>query len=163
MIEPQVLQRTAFALAIHEAAHACVASIFKAPVDSVSIRTRPDQSGLDGEAMIAYATLSDRDALVVTFAGVAADSLLGDNADDDTEGDESDAARLKEIAVRFGINGPPEFYSATRRAERLVAQLQFEIVELARALAAAPFIDDVATISGTDLAPFLPGPRYSPW
>jgi hypothetical protein len=161
--QPDDIYRTAFELAIHEAAHACVASLLKAAVHAVAIKTRSDQSGLDGEAIIDYAGLSDRDALVVTFAGVAADVAFGQAADDDTEGDESDTARLKSIAGRFGADAATEFYAATRRAEKLVIMVGPEITTLARVLTATPFINGVATIAGEDLAPFLPLPRYSPW
>src|SRR5207302_6648458 len=125
-------------------------------------KTRPDQSGLDGEAIIDHAGLSDRDALVVMFVGVAAEVAFGQAADDDTEGDESDAARLKEIAGRFGQNAATEFYAARRRAEKYVVMVRSEITTLAHALAATPFINGVATIAGEDLGPFLPLPRWSP-
>lgn len=160
---PDYVQRTAFELALHEAGHACIASLLGAAVHSVSIKTRADQSGLDGEALIDYGNLSDRDSLAVIFAGVAADVALGQSADDDTEGDESDSARLTQISLRFGADAATEFYAATRRAEKYVVMVRSEIIALARALAAAPFIDGVATIAGEELTSFLPVPRWSPW
>jgi hypothetical protein len=162
--QPDSIQRTVFELAIHEAAHASVASLLNAPVHAVAIRTRTDQSGLDGEALINFANVSDRDALAITFAGVAADAAFGHPGDDDTDDrDGSDTARLKEIAGRFGRAAEREFFAATRRAEKFVVILAYEISTLARALAATPFVGGVATIVGEDLAPFLPGPRFSPW
>jgi hypothetical protein len=56
------------------------ASTVLAPVQSLSIKIRADQSGLDGEAVIDFSKLNDPDALVVTFAGVAAEAAFGDPA-----------------------------------------------------------------------------------
>jgi hypothetical protein len=152
-------------IARHEVAHLVVAQVLSpGAARSVSLTLRADRSGVDGEALIDHANLSDADSLVVIFAGPAADSAFGHAGEDDTKAEDgSDAARLTEVALRFGPAAEREFFAATRRAEKLVAQFQFEITTLAQALAATPFIEGVATIAGEDLQPFLPLPRYSPW
>jgi hypothetical protein len=162
------MQQVALALAHHEAAHLVVASFLGAPVYSVAMSLRTDDpSKLDGLTRVDQTEMSDRDALVAIFAGPAAEVTFGHanlvEADPSMQGDGSDASRLTEIALRFGDDAAPEFYKATRRAEKLVVTLAYEIRTLARALAARPFVDGVATIGGEDIRPFLPEARYSPW
>jgi hypothetical protein len=165
MIDPRAIRHGVFLVAHHESAHALVADNLGRPVRMIRLTLRPDGQGVDGVTLVMYDGLdeaSDRLRLATIFAGPVADHLFG-GADDDTEGDESDAAQLKKITGRFGASAVPEFLDATRRAERLVPMLLREITELGRALADRPFVDGVMLIEDAELAPYLPGPVWSPW
>jgi hypothetical protein len=163
MIDPRA--QAVYTTALHEAAHALAADNLGRPVPLIRLALRPDGQGVDGVTVVTYEGLdetSDRIRLAVIFAGPVADNLFG-SAEDDTEGDESDAAQLKLIAGRFGTRAVPEFLSATRRAERLVPMLLREIITLGRALADRPFMGGVTIIEDAELRQFLPGVRWSPW